>query len=169
MVYSFLQHKAVRPAQLGMHCRHCLSPRTMQQPRVEVVCELALSALMCVAPGPPSAQKPLSCSCACAQVNSGFFYSNAEQREQLVAAERAVTDDRVRRVIQLKQEVCLGLELCSLCASPQYSRICGAVFGDQLAPQAVPRNAYVPLPGDKARIWLKGGLLAHCTQAWSRL
>ena len=40
-----------------------------------------------------------------AQVNSGFFYSNAEQREQLVAAERAVTDDRVRRVIQLKQEV----------------------------------------------------------------
>ena len=38
------------------------------------------------------------------QVNSGFFYSNAEQREQLVAAERAVTDDRVHRIIELKQQ-----------------------------------------------------------------
>ena len=48
------------------------------------------------------------------QVNSGFFYSNAEQREQLVAAERAVTDDRVRRVIQLKQEVSVNHGLACL-------------------------------------------------------
>ena len=46
------------------------------------------------------------------QVNSGFFYSNAEQREQLVAAERAVTDDRVRKVIELKEKVRERLACC---------------------------------------------------------
>ena len=44
-------------------------------------------------------------ACAHAQVNSGFFYSSAEQREKLVAAERAVTDERVQRVIDLKNQV----------------------------------------------------------------
>lgn len=39
------------------------------------------------------------------EVNSGFFYSNAEQREKLVAAERAVTDDKVHQVIALKRKV----------------------------------------------------------------
>ena len=39
------------------------------------------------------------------EVNSGFFYSSAEQRERLVAAERAVTDDKVQKVIQLKRQV----------------------------------------------------------------
>ena len=39
------------------------------------------------------------------EVNSGFFYSNAEQRERLVAAERAVTDDKVQQVIALKRKV----------------------------------------------------------------
>ena len=41
--------------------------------------------------------------CKCAR--AGFFYSNAEQREKLVEAERAVTDDRVRKVIELKRKV----------------------------------------------------------------
>lgn len=40
-----------------------------------------------------------------AQVNSGFFYSSADQREKLVAAERKFTDDRVRAVIALKNKV----------------------------------------------------------------
>lgn len=40
------------------------------------------------------------------EVNSGFFYSSAEQRERLVAAERAVVDDKVARIIALKQQVC---------------------------------------------------------------
>lgn len=39
------------------------------------------------------------------EVNSGFFYSNAEQRERLVAAERAVTDDKVQQIIALKRKV----------------------------------------------------------------
>lgn len=40
-----------------------------------------------------------------AEVNAGFFYSSAEQREALVAAERAYTDERCRRVIELKKQV----------------------------------------------------------------
>jgi len=44
------------------------------------------------------------------EVNSGFFYSNAEQREKLVAAEREFTDERVRQVIALKKQVCDGTD-----------------------------------------------------------
>lgn len=40
-----------------------------------------------------------------AEVNAGFFYSSAEQREKLVAAERAYTDERCRKVIELKNKV----------------------------------------------------------------
>ena len=39
------------------------------------------------------------------EVNSGFFYSSADQREKMVAAEREVTDARCRAVIELKQKV----------------------------------------------------------------
>ncbi|CAL5228267.1 g11370 [Coccomyxa viridis] len=40
------------------------------------------------------------------EVNSGFFYSSAEQREKLVAAERAVVDARVQKIVDLKRQVC---------------------------------------------------------------
>lgn len=40
------------------------------------------------------------------EVNSSFLYSNAEQREKLVAAERDYTDERVRKIIELKKQVC---------------------------------------------------------------
>lgn len=40
------------------------------------------------------------------EVNSGFFYSSAEQREKLVAAERAYTNERVQKIIDLKKKVC---------------------------------------------------------------
>ena len=40
------------------------------------------------------------------EVNSGFMYSSAEHREELVAAERKWTDDRVQQVIDLKRKVC---------------------------------------------------------------
>ena len=42
------------------------------------------------------------------EVHSSFMYSNAEQRERMVAAERAVTDERVDAVIALKNKVCVG-------------------------------------------------------------
>ncbi|GAA5988878.1 hypothetical protein JCM5350_000994 [Sporobolomyces pararoseus] len=40
------------------------------------------------------------------EINSGFFYSSAEQREKLVESERKFTDAKVRKIIELKQQVC---------------------------------------------------------------
>eukprot|EP00127_Corallochytrium_limacisporum_P004681 Clim_evm35s172 gene=Clim_evmTU35s172 len=40
------------------------------------------------------------------EVNSGFFYSSAEEREKLVEAERRFIDERVKCIIALKREVC---------------------------------------------------------------
>lgn len=42
------------------------------------------------------------------EVNAGFFYSSAEQRDRLVESERAFIDDRVRKIIALKHAVCAG-------------------------------------------------------------
>lgn len=40
------------------------------------------------------------------EVNSGFFYSSAEQRDKLVASERKFVDDKLRRIVDLKNQVC---------------------------------------------------------------
>lgn len=40
------------------------------------------------------------------EVNSGFFYNSADQREKMVEAERKFTDDKVKQIIELKREVC---------------------------------------------------------------
>lgn len=44
------------------------------------------------------------------EVQSGFFYSTADQREKMVDAERQVVDERVRKVIALKKRVCDGVD-----------------------------------------------------------
>jgi len=40
------------------------------------------------------------------EVNSGFFYKSAAEREKLVEAERSFTNDKVNKVIELKKQVC---------------------------------------------------------------
>ena len=40
------------------------------------------------------------------EVNSGFFYSSAEQREKLVESERRFVDAKLRKIIELKNAVC---------------------------------------------------------------
>ncbi|QPG75011.1 T-complex protein 1 subunit zeta [Brettanomyces nanus] len=40
------------------------------------------------------------------EVNSGFYYSNAEQREKLVQSERKFVDDKIKKIVDLKNEVC---------------------------------------------------------------
>merc|ERR1712160_74137 len=40
------------------------------------------------------------------EVHSGFFWSNAEDREKLIASERAFTDDKVQQIIDFKRKVC---------------------------------------------------------------
>lgn len=42
------------------------------------------------------------------EINSQFYYSSAEQREKLVMAERKFTDDKVKKIIDLKRQVCSG-------------------------------------------------------------
>ncbi|CAK8686120.1 T-complex protein 1 subunit zeta-like [Clavelina lepadiformis] len=40
------------------------------------------------------------------EVNAGFFYKSAEEREKLVEAERRFTNDKVNKVIALKNQMC---------------------------------------------------------------
>lgn len=42
------------------------------------------------------------------EVNSTFMYTDADQREKMVAAEREYTDETVRKIIALKKKVCDG-------------------------------------------------------------
>ncbi|CAD1468194.1 unnamed protein product, partial [Heterotrigona itama] len=44
------------------------------------------------------------------EVNSGFFYKTAEEREKLVAAEREFIDNRVKKIIELKKKLCDGTD-----------------------------------------------------------
>jgi len=44
------------------------------------------------------------------EVNSGFFYKSAAEREQLVAAEREFINDRCKKIIALKKQVCDGTD-----------------------------------------------------------
>merc|ERR1712066_612819 len=40
------------------------------------------------------------------EVNAGFFYSSPEQRDKLVESERKFTDEKVKKIIELKRKVC---------------------------------------------------------------
>mmetsp|Transcript_17679 Transcript_17679/g.48064 ORF Transcript_17679/g.48064 Transcript_17679/m.48064 type:complete len:535 (-) Transcript_17679:104-1708(-) len=40
------------------------------------------------------------------EVNAGFFYSSSEQRDRLVESERKFTDEKVKKIVALKQKVC---------------------------------------------------------------
>lgn len=40
------------------------------------------------------------------EVNSGFYYSSAQQREKLVESERRFVDEKLRKIVDLKKEVC---------------------------------------------------------------
>lgn len=44
------------------------------------------------------------------EVNSGFFYKTAEEREKFVSAEREFIDLRVKKIIELKRKLCDGTE-----------------------------------------------------------
>merc|ERR1712061_816075 len=40
------------------------------------------------------------------EVNAGFFYSSSEQRDKLVESERKFTDEKVKKIVELKRKVC---------------------------------------------------------------
>lgn len=39
-------------------------------------------------------------------MNSGFFYKTAEEREKLLSSEREFIDQRVKKIVELKNQVC---------------------------------------------------------------
>ncbi|KAJ2450008.1 T-complex protein 1 subunit zeta [Coemansia sp. RSA 2336] len=44
------------------------------------------------------------------EINSGFFYSSAEQRDRLIESERRFVDDKLRKIVDLKNTVCTGAD-----------------------------------------------------------
>lgn len=40
------------------------------------------------------------------EINSSFYYSSAEQRDKLVESERRFVDEKLRKIVELKKEVC---------------------------------------------------------------
>lgn len=44
------------------------------------------------------------------EINSGFFYSSADQREKLVESERKFIDNRLAKVVEFKKSVCDGTD-----------------------------------------------------------
>lgn len=44
------------------------------------------------------------------EINAGFFYHDAEQREKMVAAERRSVDEKVLKIIALKKKMCEGTD-----------------------------------------------------------
>ncbi|ORZ38782.1 T-complex protein 1 zeta subunit [Catenaria anguillulae PL171] len=44
------------------------------------------------------------------EVNSSFFYSSAEQREKLVESERRFVDNRLKKIVEFKKQVCDGTD-----------------------------------------------------------
>ena len=44
------------------------------------------------------------------EAHSGFFWSSAEHREKLISSERAFTDAKVQKIIDLKRKVCDGTD-----------------------------------------------------------
>ncbi|PGH12381.1 T-complex protein 1 subunit zeta [Helicocarpus griseus UAMH5409] len=40
------------------------------------------------------------------EINSGFYYSSAEQRDKLVESERKFVDSKLRKIVELKKQVC---------------------------------------------------------------
>jgi T-complex protein 1 subunit zeta len=40
------------------------------------------------------------------EINSGFYYNSAEQRDKLVASERRFVDEKLKKIVALKHEVC---------------------------------------------------------------
>ncbi|RWA11200.1 hypothetical protein EKO27_g3904 [Xylaria grammica] len=40
------------------------------------------------------------------EINSGFFYSSADQRDKLVESERRFVDSKLKKIVDLKKEVC---------------------------------------------------------------
>ncbi|KAJ2107930.1 T-complex protein 1 subunit zeta, partial [Coemansia sp. RSA 921] len=44
------------------------------------------------------------------EINSGFFYSSADQRDKFISSERRFVDDKLSKIVDLKNTVCSGAD-----------------------------------------------------------
>ncbi|CAK5269447.1 unnamed protein product [Mycena citricolor] len=84
---------------------------TIQPPPCPKVCNQQLVPLLSHPLQMQSINGVVQSTCTCleyekTEVNSSFFYSSAEQREKLVEAERRVVDQKVKKIVELKNLVC---------------------------------------------------------------
>lgn len=40
------------------------------------------------------------------EVHSAFYFTNAEQRDRLIKSERALTDEKCKKIVDFKNKVC---------------------------------------------------------------
>ena len=106
--------RAARSSITRFHCCYTAPPRAKPACASAAACLTpCIASAACATHALPPFTCNVSLLTACSlQVNAGFFYSSAEQREKLVAAERAVVDDKVQRIIELKKQV--GAACCAL-------------------------------------------------------
>jgi hypothetical protein len=70
------------------------------------------------------------------EVNSGFYYSNAEEREKLVQSERKWVDDKAKLILDLKRKVQIGVTLHFPCLQRPPHRIGRSPFSTFPPPPA---------------------------------
>jgi len=85
-------------------------------------------------------------------VNSGFFYSSADQRERLVRAERQVTTERVQKIIDLKHKV------------RQPNKHSSALHTFRL--RVVPQNLPLVAEGNRESYWRQATIATQTLLAW---
>ena len=100
-----------------------------------------------------------------AQVNSGFFYSSADQREKLVAAERAVVDARVQKIIDLKHQV--GSRALALADWPRSSSPTLCSRSVQLKPVMLAATCVKQEASVREGCVSRGGAMCRCAR-WAR-
>merc|ERR1719453_1650121 len=83
------------------------------------------------------------------EVNSGFMYNSAEQREKMVAAERKWVDDRTEMVLALKRKVCKPGETFCIINQKGIDPLAPEVLGwaDSVEEQSLGEEVYTFLEG----------------------
>lgn len=79
------------------------------------------------------------------EVNAGFFYKSAEEREKLVSAERAFITERVKKVIELKKKVCDGNDRGFVVINQKVTNYLTKIFSSFISKSSVNKFEFIIL------------------------
>ena len=85
------------------------------------------------------------------EVQSGFFYSNAEEREKLVESERKWLDERCRLVVEFKRKVCKEGEVSAFAGLPKVISTRKTPIAERLTHFLFPPSKYTVLCHDQSK------------------